>query len=163
VNLSRFREPVAWASAADLEVAPRVSAQWRALDSGVREQVAALFDRSCAVVGRAFAVRGRVPELFARDLACGGGGFRAAFPFLVRRVVRIAASPDSVSVRVVCRGQHVGTFFELLTPTRRWVRFHVDHRLAVIGDHVVEHCVALDLRALVVQLANSGAPGGART
>ena len=143
------------ASVAELEVAPTVSAKWGALDSRVRQRVAALFDRSCVVAGQGFAVRGKVPEMFARDLACGGGGFRAAFPLLVRRVVKIAAWPDRISVRVVCGGEHVGPFFELMTPTRRWVRFHVDHRLAVIGDHVVEDCIAVDLRALVVQLANS--------
>jgi predicted ester cyclase len=77
--------------------------------------------------------------------------------------VKIAASPDRISVRVVCWGEHVGPFFDLLTPTRRRVRFHVDHRLAVIGDHVVDDCIALDLRALLVQLANSGPAGAART
>jgi predicted ester cyclase len=102
-----------------------------------------------------------VPETFARDLARGGGGFRAAFPQLVRRVVKIAASPGRICVRVVCLGEHVGPFFELLTPTGRWVGFHVDHHFAVVAEHVVDDCIAMNLRALVVQLANAvtSAPG----
>ena len=159
MTLSQLGEPVIRASVADLEVAPRIRAEWGALDSRARLRVAALFDPSCAAAGRAFVVGGDLPELFARDLARGGGGFRVAFPRLVRRVVNIAAAPDRISVRVVCRGEHAGPFFELLTPTRRWVRFDVDHRLVVVGHQVVEDCIALNVRALVVQLANSGLPG----
>lgn len=154
VTLSQLGDPVTRISVADLEVAPRVSAEWRALDSAIRQRVAALFGPSPGVAGRPFAVRGTVPETFARDLGRGGGGFRAAFPWLVRRVVKIAASPDRICVRVVCRGEHVGQFFELLTPTGRWVRFHVDHHFAVVGEHVVDDCIAMNLRALVVQLAS---------
>ena len=142
------------ASVTDLEIAPEVGASWRGLASGVRQRVAALFDLPCAIAARSFDIEGRLPESFACDLACGGCGFRAAFPTLARRVVEIAVSRTRISVRVACRGEHVGPFFHLLIPTRRPVQFDVHHRLVVGSDNVVKDCVTLDLRSLILQLAS---------
>jgi hypothetical protein len=67
------------ASVADLEVAPTVSAKWGALDSRVRQPVAALFDRSCVVAGRGFAVRGRCPRCSRAIWRAAGAGFARPF------------------------------------------------------------------------------------
>jgi hypothetical protein len=142
----------------ELEIAPGVSTAWNALAPGLRHRVAALFDRSCAPAARSFEVEGRMPEDFARDLACGGCGFRAAFPTLTRRIVAIVGTPSHPLVRVVCQGKHLAPFFDLLAPTGRRVQFDVMHRLVVGGDHLIEDRVALDLRAIVLQLAGSPAP-----
>jgi hypothetical protein len=140
-------------AAGELEVAPSVRAAWNALAPGVRHRVAALFARPLALAARAFEVEGCIPEDFARDLACGGCGFRVAFPMLARRVVAIVDTPSGTLVRVACRGEHVAPFFDLLSPTERRVQFDVTHRLVVRGESLVEDSLNLDLRALVLQLA----------
>jgi SnoaL-like polyketide cyclase len=142
-------------TASDLKVAPGVNLAWDALALGLRHRVAALFDRPCALATRSFEVEGAMPEAFARDLAHGGCGFRAAFSAFTRRIEGIVDTTSHTSVRVVCQGKHVGAFFGLLSATGRQVEFEVVHRLVVAGNEVLEDRIALNLRTILLQLAGS--------
>jgi hypothetical protein len=141
----------------DLEIALGVNAAWNTLALSLRRRVATLFDRPCAVAVCSYEIEGPMPEDFARDLAWGGFRFRAAFPTLRRRVVAIVATPSHTFVRIACQGEHVAPFFDLLAPTKRSVQFDVTHRLVIAGDDRIEDRIALDLRAIVLQLAGSSA------
>jgi SnoaL-like polyketide cyclase len=143
----------------DLEVPRALVAGWEAIDPRARERVDTLFrgDRPIPSIV-AVAVDGDCPPAFARDLACGGGAFREAFPLLSRRVVEIADATDSVVVRVGHEGHHTGTFFELVRPTYRTVCFEVVHRLVLDGALLREHRIVVDVRQIILQLVARTAP-----
>jgi hypothetical protein len=137
----------------ELEVATGLDAAWTALALGVRHSVGALFARAEPLPVQTFEIEGCLPDCFARDLARGGAGLRAAFPALRRRVIAIDTTPSQVLARVACRGRHLAPFFDLLAPTQRYVRFDVMHHVVLADNHHARDRVTLDLRAILVQLA----------
>jgi hypothetical protein len=141
--------------AVDLEVAMDLDGAWSELPVSARQRVAALFDPSRTSAAASFKVVGCMPESFARDVARGGAGFRAAFPTLTRRIVGVIGGSPETSVRVECRGEHLGHFFDVLAPTKRAVQFDVTHRLVVGPNDRIEDHITLDLRTIVLQLARS--------
>ena len=145
-------EPGALRGVRRIEVVSALTARWGSLDARVRRPVEFLFEGAPVASGVTFAVDGDLPLEFVRDLVCGGGAFRDAFPALVRRVVEIRSCDDLVTVRVACEGDHTGTFFELLSPTHRSVCFDVVHRLALRDALPREDRIALDMRRIISQL-----------
>jgi hypothetical protein len=145
-------EPGALPGVRRIEVVSPLTARWGSLDARVRRPVECLFEGAPVASGVTFAVDGDLPLEFLCDLVCGGGAFRDAFPALVRRVVEIRSCDDLVTVRVVCEGDHTGTFFELLSPTHRSVCFDVVHRLALRDALPREDRIALDMRRIISQL-----------
>jgi hypothetical protein len=147
---------------ADIEVPRELRAQWRSLEATVRECVAALLNGSTSSGASAFIVAVPLPEGFARALACGGRGFRAAFSALTRHVVEIGGPDELISIRVACEGDQDRPFFHLVSPTRRHVQFEVVHRLTIERGRVLEDRIALDVRTIVLQLAapRRPVPGG---
>lgn len=135
-----------------IEVASAITSRWGSLDARVRRPVESLFEGPPVASGVTFAVDADLPLEFVRDLVCGGGAFRDAFPGLVRRVVEIRSCDDLVIVRVACEADHTGTFFELLSPTHRSVCFDVVHRLALRNALPGEDRIALDVRRIISQL-----------
>jgi hypothetical protein len=138
----------------DLAIDERTVARWRVLDDAKRARVAA-FLADTDVEMSSVHVAGNVPENFARDLGSGGRTFRAAFPWLVRRVTGVLRHGEQSRVLVTCEGEHLAPFFRLFSPTGRRVGFNVVHRLVARDGMVVEHRVTLDVRALIVQLATA--------
>lgn len=90
---------------------------------------------------------------FHDDLAAGGPRLCAAFPGLVRTLVAIERGDDRLEVRIACEGAHDGPFFDFMLATGRAVRFVEIHRLQVRAGRIVEDQIAIDLRAIIRQLA----------
>jgi len=145
-------EPEAPGGVRHIDVVSALTSRWGSLDARVRQPVESLFEGAPAASGVPFAVDGDLPLEFVRDLVCGGGAFRDAFPALVRCVVEIRSCDDLITVRVACEGDHTGPFFELLSPTHRSVRFDVVHRLALRDALLREDRIALDMRRIISQL-----------
>jgi hypothetical protein len=141
-----------------------VAARWRPLGEALRARVSAFLDVA-RWPGAPYDVRAAapIPEDFARDLATGGATLRSAFPGLVRRVHAVHHAGDAITVHVRCVGEQRGAFFRILSPTARRVTFDVVHVVDVRGERVAEHRVALDLRAIVLQLASVSATAKARS
>lgn len=154
-----------------LEVDSAVAAAWRQLAAAVRGHVAGfLADAPDAPVVPVAPVapvvppappapRAKIlaprdaPAAFAADLERGGPALRAAFPALRRRVAAIALHADRVVITIACEATHDGTFFGFMRPTRRAVQFTETHAMRVDGDRVVDDALAIDLRAIIRQLA----------
>ncbi len=135
---------------------------WSALDEALRSRIEAFLTPAAGAFGSArFSPEGTLPFDFTRDLSTGGQALRAAFPALERRVVEVTHDDEGIAVRVRCEGDHEGPFFRIFSPTGRRVSFDVAHHLVVRDGVVVEHRVAIDVRALVVLIAFS--PKAARS
>jgi hypothetical protein len=139
----------------DLVIEGAAAAPWRALGEAQRSGIAA-FLGGAQRPGAVYDVRsdGPLPEDFARDLARGGPILRDAFPDLARRVVGVDRTEDPTVVRVACEGQQRGAFFRILSPSGRRVTFEVVHTVLVGAGRIVEHRVAIDVRAIVRQLSS---------
>lgn len=155
--LSVVRAPVApVAPVPTLEIPPALAPRWAALAPSVRRYLAAyLAPAACLTADCPDRVElvapPPVPPTFVDDLSRGGPLLRAALPDLVRTLTRIDG-PAPLSIEILCEGTHDAPFFGFLLPTRRRVRFHEVHQL-VLGDHLLEDRVSIDVRAIVRQLA----------
>ena len=150
---------------AALSVPPRLIAQWRSLDVVVQHHLRTFFGVFARDAGEGVCVThdgAFVPGDFAADLARGGPGFRAAFPRLVRRLASIQSLASTIIVGVDCEGTQDGTFFGLLVPKGRTVRFEEVHMLAIGSRGAVEDRLSLDVRAIVSQLGGRHVRGKER-
>jgi len=138
-----------------LEVPTPLTPAWIALAPAVRARIESFLSREPS--SHAAMVATDAPAPFADDLRRGGSGLRAAFPALVRRVVAIERG-DRLAIRVASAGAHDGEFYGCLSASGREVSFDELHELALHGDEIVAHRIAIDLRAIVRQL---GAPRAA--
>jgi hypothetical protein len=91
-----------------------------------------------AVADVAFTIDEDLALELVRELAASSIAFRDAFPTLVRRV-EIWSCDELVVVRVVYEWDHSGTFFELMSPTRRSLYVDFVRRLMF----VVRFCAKL--------------------
>jgi hypothetical protein len=141
----------------DLAIDGAVATTWRALGGVERARTSAFLSGAQGPDG-AYDVYpdAALPEEFACDFACGGPTLRAAFPHLVRRVIGIDRRGERITVRVACVGDQRGAFFCILSPTGRRVAFDVVHRIVIREGRVAEHRVAIDIRAIVLQLVARG-------
>jgi hypothetical protein len=136
-----------------LMVEGAVADRWWGLGAVERARVSA-FLSGASVPGIAFEVYAdaRLPEQLVRDLACGGMLLRAAFPLLARSVIGVERQGAQTIARVRCLGDHSGAFLRILSPTGRCVAFDVIHRIVSSAESDLRHRVAIDVRAIVVQL-----------
>jgi hypothetical protein len=139
-------------AAAGLEVPSSLAQGWTRIGVAARSHVTAYL-AGAAIAGGVVVATGDVPPTFAADLAVGAPQLRAAFPGLRRRVVALEARGGRAIVRVACYGLHGGAFFGFMAPTGRPVAFDEEHALVLDGDHVAVDHLALDLRAIIRQMA----------
>jgi len=138
----------------ELAISASAMPRWNRLAEEERASVGAFLDGEIAADGAYLVTASaRLPREFVADLSAGGPLLRAAFPDLARKVSRVETVGEETVVRVRCLGDHRGPFYRLLSATGKEAGFDVVHRFVHHAEGRCEDRVAVDVRAIVTQLA----------
>ena len=135
-------------------VSDPIAGAWFDIPDSIRRHISSFLSGARRRRAIAVATQDYLPRVFADDLMGGGVRLRAAFPDLRRRLTAIT-SGAGLTIEVHCEGTHDCAFFEILSPSKRVVRFAERHTFDQCRQGGLLGLVDINLGEIVRQLSGS--------